>query len=49
LKVCRSGANKTLAPIPLKPIKLDVLPGMDRRKLAEVVNLTPGRWTATQN
>jgi len=32
--------------VPLKDYLLDVLPGLDRRKLSEVALLTPSRWAA---
>ena len=32
--------------VPLKEYLLDVLPGLDRRKLAEIPDLTPARWLA---
>ena len=31
-----------------KPYMLDVLPGMDRRKLSEMAKLTPSRWSAAR-
>jgi hypothetical protein len=34
--------------VPLKDYLLDVLPGLDRRKLSEVVLLTPSRWAAAR-
>ena len=33
--------------VPVKDYLLDVLPGMSRRKLAEVAQLTPARWSAS--
>jgi transposase len=33
--------------VPLKEYLLDVLPGLDRRKIAEIAQLTPSRWAAT--
>ena len=33
---------------PLKDYLMEVLPGMNRRKLAEVAQLTPARWSASQ-
>jgi transposase len=33
--------------VPLKDYLLDVLPGLDRRKLPEIAQLTPSRWSAT--
>ena len=32
--------------VPVKEYMLDVLPGMDRRKLSEMAQLTPSRWSA---
>jgi transposase len=34
--------------VPLKEYLLDILPGLDRRKLSEVANLTPSRWSAAR-
>jgi len=34
--------------VPVKDYMLDVLPGMDRRKLSELAQLTPGRWSAAR-
>lgn len=34
--------------IPLKDYLLAVLPGLDRRKLSEIVDLTPSRWSAAR-
>ena len=34
--------------VPVKDYMLDVLPGMDRRKLSEMAQLTPGRWSAAR-
>jgi len=31
---------------PVKEYLLNILPGMDRRKLSEVAELTPARWSA---
>ena len=33
--------------LPVKEYLIDVLPGMNRRKLTEVAQLTPARWSAT--
>jgi hypothetical protein len=33
---------------PVKDYLRDVLPGMNRRKLAEVAQLTPARWSQSQ-
>src|SRR6266851_5116538 len=33
---------------PVKDYLMDVLPGMNRRKLAEVAQLTPARWSASR-
>jgi hypothetical protein len=33
---------------PLKEYLLAVLPGLDQRKIAEVAQLTPGRWAASR-
>ena len=30
--------------VPVKEYLLDVLPGMDRRKVSEMAQLTPSRW-----
>jgi transposase len=35
--------------VPLKEYLLAVLPGLDRRKLSEVAELTPSRWATTRN
>jgi transposase len=35
--------------VPPKDYLLAVLPAMDRRKMAEVAQLTPARWSATRN
>ena len=35
--------------VPLKVYLLDVLPGLDRRKLSEIPRLTPSRWKATRS
>jgi hypothetical protein len=35
--------------LPLKDYLLAVLPGLDRRKLADVPGLTPSRWSATRS
>ena len=34
--------------VPAKEYLLDVLPGMDRRKLSEIAQLTPSRWSASR-
>lgn len=34
--------------VPLKDYLLDVLPGLDHRKLSEVAKLTPSRWSAAR-
>jgi transposase len=34
--------------VPVKDYLLEVLPGMDRRKLSQVADLTPARWAATR-
>jgi transposase len=34
--------------VPVKEYLMDVLPGMNRRKLAEVAHLTPARWSASR-
>ena len=34
--------------VPVKDYMLDVLPGMDRRKLSEMAQLTPSRWPAAR-
>jgi hypothetical protein len=34
--------------VPVKDYLLDVLPGIDRRKLSEIAQLTPSRWSATR-
>ena len=34
--------------VPLKDYLLDILPGLDRRKLSEISNLTPSRWSAAR-
>ena len=33
---------------PLKKYLLDILPGLDRRKITEIAQLTPSRWTAAR-
>ena len=33
----------------VKQYLLDVLPGLDRRKLTEIAELTPARWLASRN
>ena len=35
--------------LPLKDYLLAVLPGLDRRKLSEIAQLTPSRWAAARN
>ena len=35
--------------VPVKEYLLAVLPGIARRKLSEVIPLTPARWTASRN
>jgi transposase len=35
--------------LPVKDYLLDVLPGMNRRKLSEVAPLTPARWATSRN
>jgi hypothetical protein len=35
--------------VPVKDYLLAVLPGIARRKLSEVIPLTPARWTASRN
>ena len=35
--------------MPVKDYLLDILPGMDRRKLPEIAQLTPSHWSATRN
>jgi transposase len=35
--------------MPVKDYLLDILPGMDRRKLSEIGQLTPARWAATRS
>ena len=35
--------------VPLKDYLIDVLPGLDRRKLSEIANLTPSRWSAARS
>ena len=34
--------------VPVKEYLLDVLSGMDRRKLSEIAQLTPSRWSAAR-
>ncbi len=34
--------------VPLKQYLSDVLPGMSRRKLADVAYLTPAKWAASR-
>jgi transposase len=34
--------------VPAKDYLLDVLPGLDRRKLSEIAQLTPSRWSAAR-
>ena len=34
--------------VPVKEYLLDVLPGLDRRKLSEIAQLTPSRWSAAR-
>jgi transposase len=34
--------------MPVKEYLLDILPGMDRRKLSEIGQLTPSRWAAAR-
>jgi transposase len=34
--------------VPLREYLGDVLPGMNRRTLSQVANLTPGRWSAAR-
>ena len=34
--------------VPLKDYLLDVLPGLDGRKLSEIAQLTPGRWASAR-
>ena len=34
--------------VPVKDYMLDVLPGMDRRTLTEMAQLTPSRWSAAR-
>lgn len=34
--------------VPLKEYLLDVLPGLDYRKLSEVARLTPANWLSTR-
>jgi transposase len=34
--------------VPVKQYLIDVLPGMNRRKLSEVAQLTPARWSASR-
>ena len=34
--------------VPAKEYLLDILPGMDRRKLSEIAQLTPTRWSAAR-
>jgi hypothetical protein len=33
---------------PVKDYLMDVLPGMNRRKLTKIAQLTPARWSASQ-
>jgi transposase len=33
---------------PLKEYLADVLPGLDRRTLSQIANLTPARWLAAR-
>jgi transposase len=35
--------------VPVKEYLLDILPGMDRRKLSEIGRLTPSRWSAARD
>jgi len=32
--------------VPLKDYLLDILPGLNRRKLSEIARLTPTNWSA---
>jgi hypothetical protein len=34
--------------VPLKKYLLEVLPGLDRRKVSEVARLTPANWSAAR-
>ena len=34
--------------VPLKEYLLDILPGLDRRKVAEIAEFTPSRWAAAR-
>src|SRR5204863_4647535 len=34
--------------VPVKDYLLEVLPGMDRRRLSEIAQLTPNRWSAAR-
>jgi transposase len=34
--------------VPLKEYLLDILPGLDRRKVTEIAQFTPSRWTAAR-
>ena len=34
--------------VPLKEYLLDILPGLDRRKVTEIAQLTPSRWAAAR-
>ena len=34
--------------VPLKEYLLSILPGIDRRKLSEITQLTPSRWSAAR-
>jgi transposase len=34
--------------VPIKDYLLDILPGLDARKVSEVAHLTPGRWSASR-
>jgi hypothetical protein len=35
--------------VPAKDYLLAVLPGLDRRKMSEVAQITPARWSAARN
>ena len=35
--------------VPVKEYLLDILPGMDRRKLSEIGQLTPSCWSAARD
>ena len=35
--------------VPVKEYLLDILPGMDRRKLSEIGRLTPSHWSAARD